>query len=107
MILKYTLLVAVVFLALVTACQASTFKPFVRSRYSLRWRKTTENTKTLDSTTTAPKHEISPSVVPIQIVDEGMKSTQTIVRTSTHPPDYDYYGNNEIEDNDRTSNALH
>ncbi|XP_013097500.1 uncharacterized protein LOC106080631 [Stomoxys calcitrans] len=106
---KHTLITIVVLMALVATCRAATFKPFVRSRYSLRWRKTTEFPKTMDSTTTAPQPPMGPTVDPVKAMDKAenlqSKTTdQATTKTSTHVPDYDYYGNHEMEDNDRTLN---
>ncbi|EDW58998.1 uncharacterized protein [Drosophila virilis] len=60
----------------------ATKPPFVRSRYSLRWRKTTT---AIPETTTGRAVELATST-------EHPK-----VGTSTASPDYDYYGNGEAE----------
>ncbi|XP_011290810.3 uncharacterized protein LOC105261549 [Musca domestica] len=95
----------------IIVCHAGTFKPFVRSRYSLRWRKTTETPKLWDSTTSSPKIEVAATSNTVEDIKKLVEtSTAAIigggtVKTSTHSPDYDYYGNNEIEDNDRAQNV--
>ncbi|XP_073820403.1 uncharacterized protein [Musca autumnalis] len=106
------LLIVVILLACVFVCHAVTFKPFVRSRYSLRWRKTTETSKLWESTTSSPKLETvaAPTMNSVENVKNLVETSTTpsagIVKTSsTHPPDYDYYGNNEIEDNDHPQNS--
>lgn len=64
----------------------ATKPPFVRSRYSLRWRKTTTATAIPQSTT-----------------GRGMEVTASTqhpnpkLGTSTASPDYDYYGNGEAD----------
>uniref|UniRef100_A0A1A9VYC4 Uncharacterized protein n=1 Tax=Glossina austeni TaxID=7395 RepID=A0A1A9VYC4_GLOAU len=89
---------------LIATCHALTFKPFLRSRYSMRWTKTTE----------APKHI---GVVLASTTPQDVSTSKTLkvydstltpfinnipsVKTSTHLPDYDYYGNNELDDSDR------
>lgn len=55
--------------------------------------------------------ESVPTIQSIKSVESTEKyvnsatTVQTISKTSTHPPDYDYYGNNEVEDNERTHAA--
>lgn len=88
------------------ACEAGTFKPFVRSRYSLRWRKTTENPKVWDASTNAAiiKEDIDKvSSKNVQTVDSSTENfiqattANNVLKTSTHPTDYDYY-NNEVDE---------
>ncbi|KAH8358443.1 hypothetical protein KR093_000283 [Drosophila rubida] len=65
----------------------ATKPPFVRSRYSLRWRKTT--------TTISPPSTTGRAI-------ELATSTQhpaSKLGTSTASPDYDYYGTGEAADN--------
>lgn len=91
------------------ATQAGTFKPFVRSRYSLRWRKTTETPVNWDSSTAAAvttKEDVVDRTTKIleggvdNFTENNLQVTtmKSELRTSTHIPDYDYYGNNEVED---------
>ncbi|KAI9584713.1 uncharacterized protein LOC119634544 [Glossina fuscipes] len=101
--MRYLIIMAVLVI-FVVACHALTFKPFLRSRYSMRWTKTTE----------APKHigvilaSTTPQDVSTSKTLKAYDSTVTSfinnipsVKTSTHLPDYDYYGNNELDDSDR------
>ncbi|XP_023160862.2 uncharacterized protein LOC111592706 [Drosophila hydei] len=61
---------------------AGTKAPFVRSRYSLRWRKTTT---AMPETTTG------------RVVELVTSTERPRVGTSTTSPDYDYYGNGEAD----------
>ncbi|KAH8311187.1 hypothetical protein KR044_004708, partial [Drosophila immigrans] len=60
--------------------------PFVRSRYSLRWRKTTT---TMAPSTTGRVMELATST----------QHPVSKLGTSTASPDYDYYGTGEAADN--------
>ncbi|XP_017026505.1 uncharacterized protein [Drosophila kikkawai] len=65
-----------------------TLPPFIRSRYSLRWRKTTTTTMAPPEATTAPALPAQEAVTP---------SVSPRLATSTANVDYDYYGNGESE----------
>ncbi|XP_017142894.1 uncharacterized protein LOC108156109 [Drosophila miranda] len=56
--------------------------PFLRSRYSLRWRKTTP--AATEATTGHP-------------MDQATSTEHPKMRTSTANADYDYYGNGEAD----------
>ncbi|XP_034116588.1 uncharacterized protein LOC133838208 [Drosophila sulfurigaster albostrigata] len=87
--MKFTLLLILCFCLFNLAygnAVIGTKPPFVRSRYSLRWRKTTT---TMSPSTTGR-------------VVEPATSTQhpaAMLGTSTASPDYDYYGTGEAADN--------
>ncbi|XP_065360292.1 uncharacterized protein LOC135954145 [Calliphora vicina] len=97
--------ILIILLGFVCASQAGTFKPFVRSRYSLRWRKTTETPKAWDSSTASGSKEdvekISSKTIDISEIptDNSIQLTTvtSLLKTSTHSTDYDYY-NNEVEE---------
>ncbi|XP_037807445.1 uncharacterized protein LOC119600925 [Lucilia sericata] len=97
--------IIVLLLGLFCGTQASTFKPFVRSRYSLRWRKTTEMPKVWDSSTASSVNQETEkiSLKPIDISENLADNTihlttvKPLLKTSTHSTDYDYY-NNEVEE---------
>ncbi|KAM7360022.1 uncharacterized protein ACRADG_002826 [Cochliomyia hominivorax] len=105
--LKLISIIGIFLLGFVCASQAGTFKPFVRSRYSLRWRKTTETPKAWDSSTTsAIKEDVERSSIKTlegsgELKDHSIQLTtvKTLFKTSTHSSDYDYY-NNEVDEGD-------
>lgn len=61
---------------------AGTKAPFVRSRYSLRWRKTTT---------------VMPETTTGRVVEPVTSTERRKVGTSTTSPDYDYYGNGDAD----------
>lgn len=77
----------------------------MRSRYSVRWRKTTETPKTWDSSTAFPiKEDVERiSHKPTEVLDNPTDNSIQVttitasLKTSTHSTDYDYY-NNEVEE---------
>ncbi|KAH8355879.1 uncharacterized protein LOC110186956 [Drosophila serrata] len=66
-----------------------TMPPFIRSRYSLRWRKTTT------TTTMAPPEATTAPALPAQ--EAVTPSVPPRLATSTANVDYDYYGNGESD----------
>ncbi|XP_017076365.1 uncharacterized protein LOC108111418 [Drosophila eugracilis] len=56
--------------------------PFIRSRYSLRWRKTTT---------------VAPEAAGVSTINTATTTEHPKLPTSTANVDYDYYGNGEAE----------
>ncbi|KAL7729336.1 hypothetical protein ACLKA6_008910 [Drosophila palustris] len=74
----------------------ATKPPFVRSRYSLRWRKTTTTTTLIPQSTTGRAMEVAAST----------QHPNPKLGTSTASPDYDYYGNGEADNLSTTTATL-
>ena len=77
----------------------------------MRWRKTTENPKVWGSSTNPAvlKEDVGKiSTKNVQTVDSATENSvlattsKNLFKTSTHPPDYDYY-NNEVEEGEHKS----
>ncbi|XP_034488466.1 uncharacterized protein LOC117792424 [Drosophila innubila] len=84
--MKFTVLLILCFCLLSLAYGnviVATKAPFVRSRYSLRWRKTTT---AIPQSTTGRVMEL-----------EASTQAHPKLGTSTASPDYDYYGNGESD----------